>query len=154
MKKDIKIIKMSSEDIDMVYVLEPKVFVDDPWPIEWFQEGVGDPEGYYYMAFFENELVGYCGMYHITSQIPNYCKIAKLGVKESFRRQGIGNALMLEMLSKARELGLDKVKLEVSTKNSAMELYKTLGFQIAELKEKYFNKSGDDAYIMWRYEAK
>ncbi len=145
--------RMTQEDIELVIAMEREVFSVDNWPIEWFYEGVNDPDGYYYMAYIGDTLVGYCGMYNINSITPNYCKIATLAVKQEFRQKGIGKELMLKMLDTAKELGLDRTKLEVNTKNGAIKLYEALGFKIEELKEGYFEKSGDDAYIMWRYES-
>lgn len=151
MNAEIRIVRATPEDIPLLYQTGLELFADDPWPIDWFIEGVNDEEGYYYKALLGNELAGYCGMYHITSKTPNYCKIATLGVKQKFRKQGIGKALLITMLNTAEGLGLRRAKLEVNTKNSAIKLYEALGFQIEEFKEHYFEKSGGDAYIMWRY---
>lgn len=142
---------MTAADIDAVYAMELEVFDDAPWPRDWFDEGVNDPDGYYFLAYSDSILVGYCGMYNVTSKTPNYCKIAKLAVKQDFRRRGIGNLLMHKMLDTAEQLGLDTVKLEVSTKNGAVKLYRSLGFKIEETIENYYEKSGEDAYIMWRF---
>ena len=147
--QNIKIEKMTVDDIDKIYKLELEIFKDDPWPVEWFHEGLSDYEGHYFIAYLDDEIAGYCGMYHISSSLPNYCQISKLAVLQQFRRRGIGKILMLKMLDKARELGLNSAMLEVNTKNDALEFYKLLGFEIKEFKENYYKKSGDDAYIMW-----
>ena len=83
--------------------------------------------------------------------IPDYCKIGNIAVEKDFRRKGIGNALTLKVLETAKNLGVNRTKLEVCTKNyEAIKLYEALGFQI-ESTEKGFYDDGDDAYIMWHY---
>ena len=72
----------------------------------------------------------------------------------AFRRKGIGKTLMQKMLDTAKELRLDRAKLEVSTKNPAVKLYEALGFKIEEFHENYYDKSGDEGYIMWWYDDK
>jgi len=121
----------------------------------WLEEGLSDPEGYYFAAFINDVIVGYCGMYRLTYKEPNYCKIATVAVLPDFQGKGIGRAMMHKILDTARELGLDRTKLEVRTKNTAaVALYKSLRFVVEEHIEGYYtmDSSGDDGYIMWRYE--
>lgn len=148
--ENLTIVKAFPKDIETIFELGKEVFVVDSWPIEWFIEGINDPDGYYFLAYINNTLAGFCGMYNITAKTPNYCKIATLGVKKQYRNKGLGKMLLLKMLETAQMLGLKSTKLEVNTNNPAIKLYQSLGFVIEEKKEKYFDKSGDDAYIMWR----
>ncbi len=150
MEDKIIIEKMDSNDLDIVYQMNLDIFKDDPWPIDWFKEGLNNLEGYYYKAFYKGKLAGYCGMYNINYKVPNYCKIATLGVKEEYRQNGIGKAMMQKMLDTAKQLRLEKIKLEVNTKNPALKMYENFGFKIVEFKENYYEISKEDAYIMWR----
>lgn len=141
---------MAADDIPGAYALELEAYPDDPSPIEWYKDGTTNPDAYYFAAFCEGKQVGNCGMYHIKSILPNFCKIGTLTVKTDFRGRGIGGGLIKKMLSTAEKLGLKRTKLEVDTKNfGAIQLYKTFGFQIEELKENFYG-DGEDAYIMWR----
>jgi GNAT superfamily N-acetyltransferase len=55
--------------------------------------------------------------------------IGGMGVVPEYRRQGIGRQMMIYLLERAREHGLDQVKLEVIDKNvGAHTLYRDLGF--------------------------
>ena len=158
MNECINIRKMTASDIDVVYSLHLSDSDNDPnrYVIDWLNETVDDPCGYLFVAFWGDELAGYCGMYHNTStsnpeiQTSDYCKIGNIVVKSCYRRRGIGKSLMLKMLDTAKKFGVGKVKLEVDTKSEAVELYKSLGFQIKET-EKSFYDDGDDAYIIWHY---
>lgn len=150
MSNNIRIERMMSEDIG-VYSMELQVFDDAAWALNIFNEFINDPYGYFFKAYWNDEIAGYCSMYYNTMHTQHYCKIMDLRVKQAFRRKGIAKALMLEMLDVAKELGLDRAKLEVDVKNNgAIKLYEDLGFHVEET-EKGFYDDGSDAYIMWRY---
>jgi len=153
MIKGLKFQKMMLEDIVAVHTINLEAYKDDPEPIEWFNEGITNPQGYYYTAYIDDELVGYFGMYHNTSTTPHYCKIATLAIRPDFQRRGIGRAMMTKMLDIAKSLGLDRAKLEVDVNNPALKLYSDMGFKIKEHIENYYDDTGDDAYIMWCYFA-
>jgi len=152
MSETLRIEKMTRGEIDAAYALYLSDVDDDPerYLINWFNETIDDPYGYFFAAYWGGEFVGWCGMYHQTAFATHYCKIGNIVVKKDFRRKGIGRALMLKMLGTAEKLGLDRTKLEVDTENGAVRLYESLGFQIEETEERFYD-DGSDAYIMWRY---
>jgi ribosomal protein S18 acetylase RimI-like enzyme len=56
--------------------------------------------------------------------------IAGLGVRPLFRRRGIGEALVSDVLANLREGGVSKVRLEVNRASlPAIKLYRKLGFK-------------------------
>jgi len=142
------------EDADAVYAIEEEVFADNfPWPREWFDDAVsGEDGGYVYVAHYENQLAGFCIMYHNTNMEAHdfhYCKIGNIAVKPEFRGKQIGRALMMQMLKRAAELGLDRIKLETSEKNTAaISLYKSLGFKITDTLPGYYGDA-EDGFVMW-----
>jgi len=116
----------------------------------WLAESLADPAGCYFIAFLDDTIIGYCGMYHVTSIVPNYCKIATIATRPNYQGQGLGRLMLQKMLQTATKLGLNRTKLEVGTKNHhAINLYKSLDFKITEHLPNYYN-NGDGAYIMWR----
>jgi ribosomal-protein-alanine N-acetyltransferase len=151
MNEKLRIEKMKASDIDAVYALELDVYAEDPSPVEWFIEGVKSETAFYFVAYYGEELVGYCGIYLNTSVSPNYCKIGTIVVNQRFRTRGIGTALMEKMFAIAQENKINRIKLEVSTKNNAVALYSKLGFQIEETIENFYDEINEDAYVMWRY---
>ncbi len=57
--------------------------------------------------------------------------IQNVGVAPEFRRSGIGRALVLKSLDGFRQLGLERVYLEVTAANyPAVQLYRSLGFRL------------------------
>jgi ribosomal protein S18 acetylase RimI-like enzyme len=53
-----------------------------------------------------------------------------LGVRREFRRHGVGTALLLGILSRAREQGTPRVSLSVEIENVARLLYERFGFHL------------------------
>jgi ribosomal protein S18 acetylase RimI-like enzyme len=53
-----------------------------------------------------------------------------IGVRRDFRRHGVGTALLLALLGRAREEGVPRVSLSVEIENVARLLYERFGFQL------------------------
>jgi ribosomal protein S18 acetylase RimI-like enzyme len=53
-----------------------------------------------------------------------------IGVRKEFRRHGVGTALLLAVLGRAREDGIPRVSLSVEIENVARLLYERFGFQL------------------------
>lgn len=53
-----------------------------------------------------------------------------IGVQKEFRRHGVGTALLLALLGRAREEGVPRVSLSVEIENVARLLYERFGFQL------------------------
>ena len=53
-----------------------------------------------------------------------------IGVRKEFRRHGVGTALLLAVLGRAREDGVPRVSLSVEIENVARLLYERFGFQL------------------------
>jgi ribosomal protein S18 acetylase RimI-like enzyme len=53
-----------------------------------------------------------------------------IGVRKDFRRHGVGTALLLAVLGRAREEGVPRVSLSVEIENVARLLYERFGFHL------------------------
>lgn len=53
-----------------------------------------------------------------------------IGVRKDFRRHGVGTALLLALLGRAREDGVPRVSLSVEIENIARLLYERFGFKL------------------------
>jgi ribosomal protein S18 acetylase RimI-like enzyme len=53
-----------------------------------------------------------------------------IGVRKDFRRHGVGTALLLALLGRAREDSVPRVSLSVEIENVARLLYERFGFQL------------------------
>ncbi|MGQ9506908.1 MAG: ribosomal protein S18-alanine N-acetyltransferase [Candidatus Bathycorpusculaceae bacterium] len=76
--------------------------------------------------------------------------IVSVAVLHSYRRKGIGKALVTQALENMRIYNAKQCFLEVRVTNTpAIELYKKLGFEITRTIHGYYS-DGEDAYVMTR----
>ncbi|SEK42457.1 GNAT family N-acetyltransferase [Ruminococcus albus] len=73
---------------------------------------------------------------HIDSDTPSFA----ISLYKEYRGQGIGTALMTEMLKVLKNAGFARASLAVQKANYAVKLYKKVGFKIVE--------ENDEEYIM------
>jgi ribosomal-protein-alanine N-acetyltransferase len=94
-------------------------------------------------------LVGYAGAWCYEGE----AHIMNLAVAPDFRRQGIGEALLMELLRRTMEAGADLAYLEVRPSNRrAIALYRKLGFTEAGRRARYYRDTGEDAILMTRFD--
>ncbi|MDB9312031.1 ribosomal protein S18-alanine N-acetyltransferase [Spirulina sp. CS-785/01] len=76
--------------------------------------------------------------------------ITLLAIHPDYHRQGLGQFLLLALLEKAVQRGLERATLEVRVSNeAAIALYQKLGFRIAGRRKGYYQKTQEDALILW-----
>jgi ribosomal-protein-alanine N-acetyltransferase len=76
-------------------------------------------------------------------------EILNLGVAPERQRQGIGRALIEEMLRALERLGVTTVYLEVRESNAvARRLYEALGFAEVGRRARYYRRPVEDAVIL------
>ena len=71
---------------------------------------------------------------HVDDQIPSLA----IALFKEYRGQGIGTALMRQMLLLLREKGYEKVSLSVQKANYAVKMYKAVGFRVLEDREEEY----------------
>ena len=76
-------------------------------------------------------------------------EIYTIAVDELYRGKNIGSLMLEHMINFSRNLKVSKIWLEVSTKNTpAINLYQKFGFEKIRLRENYYARTHEDAYIM------
>jgi [ribosomal protein S18]-alanine N-acetyltransferase len=77
--------------------------------------------------------------------------ITILAIHPRFQGQGLGQALLWALLTKAHSRQLERATLEVRDSNlAAVSLYNKFGFKEAGRRKRYYKDTGEDALIMWR----
>lgn len=77
--------------------------------------------------------------------------ITILAVHPHYQRQGLGQAMLIALLTAAQHRGLERATLEVRASNQpALSLYKKFGFKLAGQRRRYYQDTGEDALILWR----
>lgn len=90
-------------------------------------------------------ILGYGGFWMMVDE----AHISTIAVQPNWRRQGIGELLLVAMLDRAIELGAEIATLEVRVSNvTAQNLYHKYGFRKAGLRRRYYRDSDEDALIM------
>lgn len=144
--KKIVIELMKFDDIKNVIEVENKSFTI-PWHEESFVQELTNNIALYLVAKVEEKAVGYVGVWKIL----NEGHITNVAVHPDYRNNGIGKALVSELLLLCMKDGIDSFTLEVRKSNIvAQKLYKELGFEESGVRKKYYSDNNEDAIIMWK----
>ena len=124
--------------------LEAENFTD-----AWSEESLGSTFEYDYNHLLIEEKDGRVVGYIIYADIQGDAELLRIAVDKRYRRTGIGNKLMKDMISELVEAGTDRISLEVRAHNlPAIALYKKYGFEEIFVRENYYHNPADDALIL------
>ena len=137
---------MRLKDLDAVMRVEKECFTI-PWSRYAFTCELQDNEiSHYIVARYGEDVVGYAGMWIIVGE----AHVTNVGVRLDFRGEGIGELLMSSLMVIAKNLGANKMTLEVRKSNYvAQNLYTKLGFEPVGIRPRYYFDNNEDAVIMW-----
>lgn len=144
----IKILNMEAKHIDEVVSVEEECF-HTPWTKKDFEREMHENSmAIYKIAILDGKIIGYAGMWHIV----NEGHITNVAVLPEYRRTGVGNLLVEELIRIAQELEMIGLTLEVRISNmAAQRLYIKYGFRSEGFRKRYYDDTGEDAIIMWKY---
>ncbi len=92
----------------------------------------------------DGSIIGAYGLYPVDEQT---CELRKMYLKKAHRGKGLGKFLLEDALSKARQLGFEKMILETaSVLKEAIALYKSYGF--VEYHPQHMSSRCDHAYLL------
>jgi ribosomal-protein-alanine N-acetyltransferase len=92
-----------------------------------------------------NLLVGYVGNWYMAGE----AHIVSIAVRETYRRRGLGELLLIGAIEMARRRECQCVTLEARVSNHAAKaLYAKYGFNEVGLRRRYYSDNGEDAVIM------
>jgi len=104
-----------------------------------------------FLAIVGNEVVGWCDISPLKHEGFRHCGELGMGIHKHYRGMGIGRQLITRTLQKAKEIGLERVELEVFASNTpAIRLYERMGFKVEGIKKKARKIDGkyDDLIMM------
>ncbi len=74
-----------------------------------------------------------------------------IAIEPDYQNQGLGQLLLCQLLEEAVQQKLERATLEVKTSNQiALNLYQKFGFKIAGTRKGYYQKTQEDALILWQ----
>jgi ribosomal-protein-alanine N-acetyltransferase len=136
------------DDLAAVLDLERTLFPDDAWSPGMFAEELAMSGRHYVAAEEGKTLVGYAGM-----MLPGgrQAEVLTVAVDEKHWGQGIGSALLTDLLDEAVRQDCREMFLEVRADNPrAQTLYRRFGFEDVGVRRGYYQPSGMDAIVMRR----
>jgi ribosomal protein S18 acetylase RimI-like enzyme len=96
------------------------------------------------VALSRNILVGWCDISPMKYEGFTHCGTLGMGVHKDFRRLGIGTKLLEHTIGAAKEIGLERIELEVFASNTAaIRLYEKAGFVVEGVKKKGRKLAGE-----------
>lgn len=137
---------MKLTDLPQIEIVE-KLSFPSPWPRQaFYNELVFNRFAHYTVVTVDEKVAGYCGFWLILDE----AHITNIAIHPNYRGQGIGEALLDEVMQKARKLGATKMTLEVRISNTvAQSLYQKKGFVQSGIRKGYYTDNQEDAIIMW-----
>jgi ribosomal protein S18 acetylase RimI-like enzyme len=124
---------LTKVDLGLLMNVADDVF-DNPVDETFAREFLNDPRHHIVVAISEGSVVGFASAVHyIHPDKPPELWINEVGVASSRHSQGIGKAIMKEMLQLGRELGCKNAWVLTDRSNEpANRLYRSAGAQIGE----------------------
>ena len=146
---ELHIRKMNFDDLPVVLQIDRMSF-PLPWPERSYRyELTKNPASKLLVAENDgvtpSEVIGFIGCWLIADEV----HISTIAVHPYYRRQGVGEKLLLTVLNWAVDQGAQIATLEVRISNQiAIDLYKKQGFIIERKKAGYYRDNNEDAYQM------
>lgn len=136
-------------DLPVIVSMEREIYRTDAWTMGQFKEELAAvPRNRYYIVAQndENEVVGYAGAFSPDMGLD--ADVLTLTVAPKYRRQGIGRAMLDQLITWAKLRKAPAIFLEVREGNvEASPLYKSAGFEPISTRSNYYSL-GVNAVIM------
>jgi ribosomal-protein-alanine N-acetyltransferase len=132
-------------DLPAIHAIEQASF-RSPWPPNAYRSELETNRlANYLVARIDDEIVAYGGMWIMVDE----AHITTFAVHPAWRRQRIGERLLLAFLDIARDRHAAEATLEVRLSNlPARRLYEKYGFRPVGLRPRYYSDDNEDALIM------
>ena len=135
-------------DIPALVELERELFADDAWAeATWWAELAGRPRRSYVVAESDGQVQGYAGV-DLGGEVADVMTVA---VAPSAQGRGLGRALLDSLVARARGDHAAYLMLEVRADNApARKLYEHNGFEVLNVRRRYYQPGDVDALVMRR----
>jgi ribosomal-protein-alanine N-acetyltransferase len=121
------------------------------WSLGLFTSELSRPEGRIYLvAMADGAIVGFAGALLVVDEV----HITNVAVDRAWRGRSVASRLVLELVRRALDEGVDGVTLEVRASNeAALALYRRFGLSPVGARKAYYSDPVEDALVMWATEA-
>lgn len=133
-------------DLLQIAELERLIFTD-AWSLHGLRETFAQPRALLEVAEEEGSIQGYAIVYDIVEE----AEIARIAVAESFRKAGVGSALLEKVCEWCAQRDAHKLLLDVRNGDqTAVSFYRHLGFTEDGIRKGFYEKPKEDALLMSR----
>lgn len=135
-----------AEEKDLVQIaeLEKEIF-RDAWSLHALAESFGQPQVFMLTAKKQGHVLGFVIVYFVLDE----GEIARIAVSDSIRREGAGSLLLEKTYEKCRQIGLNRLLLDVRMSNeAAVSFYKAKGFSEDGVRRNFYSLPNEDALLM------
>ena len=142
----VQIREMTLDDLEQVMVIERENF-SVPWTENGFFSFLLRQDTLFLTVEEDGRVVGYCG----AVLVPDEGDVTNVSVSRDCQGQGIGRALVQELVGRAAAAGVARLYLEVRRSNArALRLYGGMGFEQTGIRKNYYEEPVEDAVLMCR----
>ena len=135
---------MNHSHVSQVAVLE-KLCFSDPWSENSVASELNNPLSLWLVALDGERVAGYVGSQSVMGE----SDMMNIAVHPDYRRQGLGEKLVEELVIALQAAGNNCLTLEVRVSNApAVSLYEKTGFSRIGLRKNYYRNPKEDALIL------
>lgn len=139
-----EIVRMNEAHIAQIEELERCCF-SDPWSRAMLEPELSNPLSLWLVAVCDGQVVGYVG----SQSVLDGADMMNIAVHPQYRKQGIAQRLIKELISLLQDRGVKCLALEVRASNKpAICLYQKLGFVQVGCRPGYYRNPKEDAFIL------
>ena len=140
-----EIVKMNEVHVASVAAIEKECFGVDAWSEKSVASELTNQLSLWLVAGDGDRVAGYVGSQTVCDETD----MMNVAVTADYRRQGLGEKLVLALVEELKAMGSQCLTLEVRDSNTpARTLYEKLGFQQIGLRKNYYRNPKEDAYIL------
>lgn len=133
-------------DIPEILVIEAAQF-PEPWTRAMLLDEITNTETRRYtVAVLEKKIIGYLGVMYVLDEL----HVNTIGTLPGHEGNGVATSLMDDAWRIAKERGVVRATLEVAVSNTrAQALYFRFGFSPVGIRKNYYERTGEDALVLW-----
>ena len=140
----INYVLMSRDHVTQIAQLE-KICFNDPWSENSIASELENRLSLWLVALDGEKVAGYVGSQSVLGETD----MMNIAVHPDYRRQGIGEQLVVQLVEALKAKGNHSLMLEVRVSNEpARKLYEKLGFIQVGLRKNYYRNPREDACIL------
>ncbi len=133
-------------DVPELLVIEVAQF-PEPWTRSMMLDEISNAQTRRYTVAVEGKkIIGYLGVMFVMDEL----HVNTLGTLPGHEGRGVATSLISDAWIVAKEKGVHRATLEVAVSNTrAQELYFRFGFAPVGIRKNYYERTREDALILW-----